>query len=120
MNSCCMSKNLIVCNYVRFITSITTEALWTGTSSWSGCIATLAEQPWLVQSNPKFHPISKFLKAKILVVSKIISEKIIWKSSTTCNLINTLNLLGYEMETHTIWELKKPPYSSSKAWGRSQ
>ena len=25
-----------------------------------------------------------------------------------------------DLDTYTMWGLKKPPYSSSKAWGRSQ
>ncbi|GKU94131.1 hypothetical protein SLEP1_g7659 [Rubroshorea leprosula] len=57
----------------------------------TGGIAISAKRPWLILGDPMFHSITKFPEAKLRMVSKIIPDG-----------------------------LKKPPHSSSKAWGTSQ
>ena len=40
-------------------------------------------------------------------------QKVYKRMEKSCRLFG-------DLDTYTMWGLKKPPYSSSKAWGRSQ
>jgi len=88
-------------------------------------IASVRENPWLIESDPMFHFSTVFLENKICILSEIlptILQKIVEYTIYIRISKKTKSDWGSfsNRKTYTILSLKKPPYSSSKSCGVSQ
>lgn len=72
---------------------------------------------WLIDSDPVFYTVAKLFEAHIGISSEVFSASE-WTPSQT--LLQENQMKGEIVKVYTIFGLKTPEYSSSRAWGRSK